>query len=356
MAELAILLYYLFNLAFLWSFGSLLTVKSIKRKFDNVTFFGFAFLINALFFAIRFIYSVFEIQAGKVFVSEIAYVASFLPGIIFLKKTFYAKKKSAIVLVIATIYTMAASLSILASAMEEAGLEVVAFRMARYIMDDLVISPLIFTWSIVNGIQAYLQNANITTRFVRLRFVYFALGHAAVIVVSILDFFSGIVHPALYDIYAPVSVIGAVLYGLFMYLTWFPPTWLYKGTLELVPRTPIASTEGSVRPESSIGVQAIGSTAGRSQKMRVIEHFGKILSQFIGKNPSACSGLILICIEELLGPDSAFRMEIKDLRTVLSDGLPKKLDMLGVPGAKEAVVAMQQELATNVSLMTMSMF
>jgi hypothetical protein len=356
MAELAILLYYLFNLVFLWSFGLLLTVKSVKKRFDNVAYFGIAIIINGFFFFSKFFYNLLDIQAGKVSIPEIPYVLSIIPGIIFIKKTFHANKNRPIVILVWIIYAVSAVASISSGFMEELTTDNMVFRIVRYSADDLVVYPVVFTWNIVNGIRAYKQNATTTTRFVRLRFVYFALGHLAGIVTGVLDFLSGIVLPELYDIYAPFSVFCAVFYGLFMYLTWFPPAVLNKGAVDAIPRMAPAPLETGASAGKPGSAHEAGSTVDLSQKMRVIEHFGTILSRKIGKSPAACSGLLLVCIEDHLGKDSVFRMGIKDLEAVISNVLPGRLNTLGVAGAKEAVAALKEELSANVSLLTMSMF
>ncbi len=356
MAELTILLYYLFNLVFLWTFGLLLTIKSVKKRFDNVAYFGIAILINGFFFFSKFFYNLLDIQAGKVSIPEIPYVLSIIPGIIFIKKTFHANKNRPIVILVWIIYAVSAVASISSGFMEELTTDGMAFKTVRYFADDLVVYPVVFTWNIVNGIRAYMQNATTTTRFVRLRFVYFALGNVTVITTGILDFLSGIVLPELYGIYAPFSVFCAIFYGLFMYLTWFPPAVLNKGAIDAIPRMVPAPLGTGASVGRSGSAHEAGSTVDLSQKMRVIEHFGTILSRKIGKSPAACSGLLLVCIEDHLGKDSVFRMGIKDLEAVISDVLPGRLDMLGVASVKDAVAALKEELTTNVSLLTMSMF
>jgi hypothetical protein len=254
------------------------------------------------------------------------------------------------------IYVVSAIVSIASGIMEELRPDGIAFKTARYFADDLVVYPLVFTWNIVNGIRAYMQNVKTTTRFVRLRFVYFAMGHVTGIVSGVLDYLSGIVNPWFYDVYAPVSVVCAVVYGLFMYLTWFPPAVLNRGAFHQIPRTEIEPLNTAAPMEKPSIAQGTGSATGLLQKMRVIEHFGTILARQIGKSPAACSGLLLTCIEDRLGKDSVFRMGINDLEEVISNALPSRLNMLGVVNAKDAVAALKEELAANVSFLTMSMF
>jgi hypothetical protein len=356
MADLAILLYYLFNLVFLWSFGLLLAIKSVKKKFNNVVFFGIAIIVNGFFFASKLFYILLDIQAGKVGIPEIPFILSLVPGIIFIKKTFYANKNRPVVVLVWIIYAVSAAISIFSGFMEELAPDGMPFKTVRYFMDDLVVYPLVFTWNIVNGIRAYMQNAKTTTRFVRLRFIYFALGHVAGIASGVLDYLSGILNPWLYDLYANVSVFCAVFYGLFMYLTWFPPARLNNGIINANPGMAIEPLKAGVPAEITPTVQESGSVSGLLQKMRVIEHFGTILARHIGKSPAACSGLLLTCLEDRLGKDSVFRMGINDLEAVFSDVLPGRLNMLGVVGAKDAIAALKDELSTNVSLLTMSMF
>jgi hypothetical protein len=90
--------------------------------------------------------------------------------------------------------------------------------------------------------------------------------------------------------------------------------------------------------------------------MHVIEHFGKILASLIRKSPSACCGLLLLSIENQIGDGAISRMTIIDLEDVIKGELRTKLQALGVLHPEKIVERLVDEIATNISLFTMTMF
>ncbi|MEX2684478.1 MAG: hypothetical protein Q6373_023105 [Candidatus Sigynarchaeota archaeon] len=331
-------------------------MKSVKKKFSNVIYFGIAIIVNSFFFASKLLYILLDIQAGMVVIPEIPFILSLVPGIIFIKKTFYADKNMPIVLLVWVIYAVSAIVSITSGFLEEFTRGDMAFKTARYIADDLVVYPVIFSWNIVNGIREYKRNLKSATRFVRSRFIYFALGHGSGIVSGFFDFLSGIVSPFFYSFYAPLSVFCAVFYGLFMYLTWFPPALLKKEKIDEIPGIAFLQNKSNFSEEMVGPEQVTGSVSNLAQKMQAIEYLGAILARHINKSPAACSGLILTCVEDQFGQGSVYRMDIKQIEAIISDILPRRLGMLGVSRVDEAIAALRSTLKNNLSLLTMMLF
>ena len=358
MTSIALVIYYLIYLSFMFTFGSFLAAKAIKKRFINVLYFAIAFLVNGCFFALKFANAIATFTFFQNGVSEAVYLATLLPGIVFIKKSFYAGKKSPLIVILAWIlYIVCAAISIIAGFLNDLDQTNNIFKITRYIIDDLVIFPLIFTWNAVNGLRAYKRPASFSSRITRLRFVFFAAGNIAAVVSYVLDYVSGIPFPELLTFYLPVSVSCASLYGILMYITWFPPARMamavqYSGRI-LRSTSPTAED----RAQRSRFQEAVaGQTLARATTMAVIEHFGNILAATIGQSPAACSGLLLTTIESDLGPDAMFHLSIHDLEHVIGTSLKARLEALGVENLALAIDTLHQELEANTSSLTWAMF
>ena len=339
---------------FLCIFGLVLALKAIKKKFNNVFYFGLAILLNATFFGLKFFLNLFDVQSYKYGLPEIPFVLSLLPGIVFVKKTFYAGKNRPIIVIISIIYSFLAITSITLGALEDSPSPDPFFRIWRYIIDDIIVYPLVFTWNIVNGIREYKKTSKKLHGFGTPRFIFFSIGHAFGIASGIMDFISGILNPEFYEFYVIFSVVCAASYGIFMYITWFPPAALNRQLQSRV--TVLGGNIGKTGPTDAKTGTVSGQSAATITNMRVLEYFGDVLSKIIGKSHAACSGLILLAVESQLGEDTVNRLTIKDLETVIGGELKNRLEKLGIPNATDAIAALKQELTTNLSLLTMMMF
>jgi membrane associated rhomboid family serine protease len=336
MADLPTLLYYAGNMAFLCSFGLLLSARAVKKKFTNVFYFGIAILTNGGYYVINTLYSLLGISTLIFGLSELCVVLSFLPEIIFIKKTFYAGRNHPAIIATSIIYAVFGAISVLSGFLNDLDGGNPAFRVARYAIDDLVLFTMILTWNMVMGFRAYQRNARDANKAVRRRFLFFSYGQAFVIASSIIDFITAILASGSYDVYAPISLACAVLYAIFMYMTWFP-------------RTRLASTVEASFP-------TIDGNQQKTVNMHVIEHFGKIIAALIGKTPSACSGLLLLSLESHLGEGGISRMTIKDLEDVIGGELRSRLQTLGIADPAKIVARLKEEIVSNISLFTMTMF
>ena len=85
--------------------------------------------------------------------------------------------------------------------------------------------------------------------------------------------------------------------------------------------------------------------------MDVIQHFGDILSQKIGKPPIACRGLIRFCLKDELG--TAENPSFDDTLKAFNNKLKDRLANVGVNNASSIVAEMVRELKHIQSVFTM---
>ena len=85
--------------------------------------------------------------------------------------------------------------------------------------------------------------------------------------------------------------------------------------------------------------------------MDVIQHFGEVLSQKIGKPPIACRGLIRFCLKDEVG--TADNPSFEDTLKAFNNQLKARLDNVGVNNASSIVQEMVSELKHIQSVFTM---
>jgi len=85
--------------------------------------------------------------------------------------------------------------------------------------------------------------------------------------------------------------------------------------------------------------------------MDVIQHFGDVLSEKIGKPPIACRGLIRFCLKDELG--TAENPSFDDTLKAFNNKLKDRLANVGVNNASSIVAEMVKELKHIQSVFTM---
>ena len=85
--------------------------------------------------------------------------------------------------------------------------------------------------------------------------------------------------------------------------------------------------------------------------MDVIQHFGDLLSQKIGKPPVACRGLIRFCLKDELG--TAENPSFDDTLKAFNNKLKDRLANVGVDNAGSIVAEIVKELKHIQSVFTM---
>jgi len=357
MDEIPNLIFHMINLAFLSMFGTVLAIKAVKKHFINVLYFSIAILIYGGFFAVKIISSNTNLLFYQIGISESVYLASLVPGIIFIKKSFYAERRRPPMVIFSTImYVICAIISIIAGFGNDLDPANKEFMFIRYFIDDLVIFPLIFTWNVVNGLLAYNRPASFSSRIASLRFIFFAVSNIAAVASYILDYVSAFVIPELLALYFSFSIGCVFLYGIFMYITWFPPARMTLAIQDPERRLQTGTIATDATKQAPLQGPVMEQTLARATSMAVIEHFGNILATTIGQSPAACSGLLLTTIENELGADALFHMSIHDLEHVIGKSLQSRLEALGVTDSTLAIEMLKKELAANTSLLTLAMF
>jgi len=85
--------------------------------------------------------------------------------------------------------------------------------------------------------------------------------------------------------------------------------------------------------------------------MDVIQHFGDVLSEKIGKPPIACRGLIRFCLKDELG--TAENPSFDDTLKAFNNSLKNRLENVGITNAGSIVKDMISELKHIQSVFTM---
>ncbi|HME55787.1 MAG TPA: hypothetical protein VKM55_26510 [Candidatus Lokiarchaeia archaeon] len=314
------LAYYSTFSVYLFGFGIGITYKAIKKRLSNVIFFA----LFQLTFGSYFLFLLFKNFGGLAFVPdfmlEMIYCSSVTFFFLFNFTTFFAKNRPFFITFFSACVVLSGiSCTLAFGSASASGIGIYnILDFIRYFLDDCVFVQIVSIPSLIVALQCVVKaRRECIQSYIRSRYILYSISLIVSSGVSILNFVSIIV--STYSFYIVVAIGLFSLWEILLsYFTWFFPAALIK-------------IRSNVEFEGDPWIsQEMSEHLPANRIMNIIDYFGNLLSNAIGKSSDACKGLLIIAITRTYGENGLNNITIDELRLVFTSELKKMLSTSNV--------------------------